>query len=95
MVAYNRDIRNINLYSSAFTNSSAQIVFFPPGVAMNIDKHSVNNYDDVRERKSFSSNVSSRSVLVVLGVSSIAYYDRMIINNDFPKQEQMKPINNF
>jgi len=94
MVAPNRDIRNRNLHSSAFTNSSAQMVFFPPSVAMDVDKHSVDNYDNVRERKSSPSNVSSRSALVVSGISSIVYHNRMIINNNFPKQEQVEPINN-
>ena len=94
MVALNRDIRNINLHSSAFTNSSAQMVFFPPSVAIDIVKHSVNNYDDIRGRKSSSSNISSRSILVVSGISSIIYYNRMIINNDLPEQEQVEPIDN-
>jgi len=95
IIAPNRDIRNINLHSSAFTNSSVQMVFFSPGVVMDINKHSVDNYDDMRERKSSPSNVSSRSALVVSGISSIVYHNRMIINNDLPKQEQVEPIDNF
>jgi len=84
MVASNRDIRNINFYSSALTNSLTQMVFFSLGVVMNVDKYSIDNYDNVRKRKSSPSNISS-----------VVYYDRIIINNDLFKQEQVEPIDNF
>jgi len=95
MVASNRDIKNINFYSSALTNFLTQIVFFFLGVAMNVDKYSIDNYDNMRKRKSSPSNISSRNVSVISNVSSVVYYDRMIINNDLFKQEQVEPIDNF
>ena len=70
------------------------MVFFPPSLAIDIDKYSVNNYDDMRRRKSSLSNISSRSVLVVSDVFSIMYHNRMIVNNNLPEQEQVEPIDN-
>jgi len=56
----------------------------PSSVVMDIDNHNVNNYDDVRERKSSLSNVSSKSAFVFSSTSSISYYKRMVINNKLP-----------
>ena len=70
------------------------MALLPPGVVIDINKHSVNNYDDIRRRNTFSNNVSFRSVSVSLSTFSILYHDRIIINNDLPNQEHIEPIDN-
>ena len=94
MIALNKDIRNINFLSSAFTNSSAQMAHLSPNVAMDVNDHNVNNYDNVRGRKYSPSNVFSRSASVSSSTSSISYHHRMTINNDLPDQKHVEPINN-
>ena len=90
MVASNRDLENIGFISSAFITSTTYIHSLP--FAMKIDINSVNNYNDVRERSHSFSNVSSRSVSLVSRASSRPYYEKMIINNDLPDKEIVKPI---
>jgi len=94
MVAPNRDIRNINFLSSVFTTSLVQMACLSPDVAMDIDKHSIDNYDDVRRRNASPSNVFSRSTSVSSSTSSIPYHKRMVINNKLPNQEHVEPIDN-
>ena len=95
VVVSNRDIRNINFLSSVFTTSSAQMAHLPSNVAIDVNKHSINNYDNVREKNTSSSNVSFRSASVSLSTFSIPYHERMVINNELPDQEYMEPIDNF
>ena len=90
MVASNRDLENIGFISSAFITSTTYIHSLP--FAMKIDINSVNNYNDVRERSHSFSNVSSRSASLVSRASSRPYYEKMIINNDLPDKEIVKPI---
>jgi len=93
MVVPNRDLGNKQFSSSVFTSSALQMAHLPTDSVMNIDKdNQVNNYDDIRGRSSFSSNVFSRSTFVVLKDSSISYYERMVINNDAPDEEIREPI---
>jgi len=66
----------------------------PPSVAMDIINHNVNNYDNVRERKSSLSNVSFRNISMFSNTSSIPYHKRMVINNKLPDQEHVEPIDN-
>ena len=95
VVVSNRDIRNINFLSSVFTTSSAQMAHLPSNVAIDVNKHSINNYDNIREKNTSLSNVSFRSASVSLSTFSIPYHERMVINNELPNQEYMEPIDNF
>ena len=95
VVVSNRDIRNINFLSSVFTTSLAQMAYLPSNVAMDVNKHSINNYDNVRGKNTFPSNVSSRSTSVSSSTFSIPYHERMVINNEHPNQEHVEPIDNF
>ena len=90
MVVPNRDLGNIHFLSQAFTTSTTQM--HPLSSAMEIDIDNVNNYDDVRRKSHSLSNVSSRSVSIILKASSRPYHEKMVINNDFPNEEFVKPI---
>jgi len=57
-----------------------------------MDIDNFDNYNDVRGRYHFFSNVSSRSTSVISKASSIPYYKKMVINNDFSNEEFMKPV---
>ena len=70
------------------------MAFLPPSVVIDVNKHSVNNYDDVRRRNIFSSNISSKNIFVSSSTSSISYHERMVINNDLSNQEHIKSVNN-
>jgi len=59
---------------------------------MEIDIDNVNNYDDVRRKSHSLSNVSSRSVSIILKASSRPYHEKIVINNDLPNEEFVKPI---
>ena len=59
--------------------------------AMDVDF--INNYDNAREKPSFSSKVLSRSSSIMLNASSISYHIRMTYNNDAPDEEVREPIN--
>ena len=61
---------------------------------MNIDLYKkVDNFDDTRGKSSFFSRVTSRSALVESKTSSILYYERIVIQNDFSEEEFREPIN--
>ena len=53
----------------------------------------IDNYNDVRGRKSSPSKASSRSALISSSVSSQPYHERMVLNNDLPDKEVVKPVN--
>jgi len=53
----------------------------------------INNYDDIKGRKSSSSKASSRSTLISSSVSSQPYHKRMVLNNDLSDEEFVKPVN--
>jgi len=89
MVVPNRDLGNMHFLFSAFTTST-QMNPLPSALEMDID--SVDNYDNIRKRTHSSSNTSTRSASVVLQASSLPYYERMVINNDFSDKEIMEPI---
>ena len=59
---------------------------------LEMDINSINNYNDVRKRTYFLSNVSTRSVSIVSQASSLPYHERMLINNNLPDKEIMEPI---
>jgi len=59
---------------------------------LEMDIDSINNYNNVRKRTYFLSNVSTRSMSIVSQVSSLLYYERMLINNNLPNKEIMEPI---
>jgi len=64
-----------------------------PVVVMDVNK--VNNFNNIRERSPSSSKVSSRSISVFSSVSSIPYYERMVINNNFFDEEFKEPVDSF
>jgi len=49
---------------------------------MEIDINNINNFDDIRKRSHFLSNISFQSVFLVSRVSLKPYYERIMINND-------------
>ena len=59
---------------------------------LEIDINSINNYNDVRKRTYFLSNVSTRSMSIVSQASSLPYHERMLINNNLPDKEIIEPI---
>jgi len=60
---------------------------------MEIDINNINNFDDIRERSYFLSNISFRSAFLVSGVSLKPYYERIMINNDLSNKEYVESIN--
>jgi len=62
----------------------------PSTLEMDID--SINNYNDVRKKTYFLSNISTRSVSIVSQASFLPYYERMLINNNLSDKEIMEPI---
>ena len=59
---------------------------------MAIDVNNINNSNNIRRSPS-SSKVTSRSPSIFSSVSSIPYYERIVINNNFPNEDFKKPIN--
>jgi len=57
---------------------------------MNID-----SYNDIKERKSSPSKVSSGSTSISSSVSSQSYHERMVFNNNLPNKEVVEPVNSF
>ena len=90
MVAPNRDLRNKQFLSSAFTFSTIQMASLPSIVVMDVNK--VNNFDNVRRRSPSSSKVSFRSTSIFSNISSILHHERMIINNNLPDEEFKEPV---
>jgi len=64
----------------------------PLSSAMKIDINNVDNYDNIRRRSHSLSNISSRSVSVILKSSSRPYYKKIVINNNLPDKEFVKPV---
>ena len=62
----------------------------PADVAMDI-----NNYNDIRERLTSPSKVSSRSALVTSNTSSIPYHKKIEMNNNLPDKELGDLFNRF
>ena len=93
MVASNRDSRNIQISTSAFSSTTLQMDCLPASSAMDIDfNKNVNNFDNVRGRSPSPSRVTSRSTSVISKTSSIPYHERMEIQNDFLEEEFREPI---
>jgi len=60
---------------------------------ININKY-IDNYDNVRKRSPSPNSINSRSALVSSKASTISYYERIEIQNDFPDEEFREPIDN-
>jgi len=60
---------------------------------MEIDINNINNFDNIREKFHFFSNISFRSVFLVSRVSLKLYYERIMINNDLSNKEYVESIN--
>ena len=71
-----------------------KMAHLPPSVAMNVVNYNINNYDNIRRRKSSLSNVSFRNTSVFSSTSSILWHKRIVINNKLPNQEHVEPIDN-
>jgi len=63
-------------------------------IDINFNKY-VNNYDDVKGKSPSLNSINSRSASVLSKASTISYYKRMEIQNDFPDEEFRKSINSF
>ena len=66
------------------------MAFLPASEVIDID-----NYNDIRERKSFPNKASSRSTSISLSISSQPYHERMVFNNDLLDKEFVEPVNSF
>lgn len=66
------------------------IAHLPAPEIMNID-----SYNDIKERKSSPSKVSSGSTSISSSVSSQSYHERMVFNNNLPNKEVVEPVNSF
>jgi len=80
----------MHFLSSAFTTTSTQMNSLPSTLKMDID--SIDNYNNVRRRAYFPSNISTRSISVVSQASSLPYHERMVINNNLSNKEIIEPI---
>jgi len=60
---------------------------------MKIDINNINNFDDIRERSHFLSNISFRSAFLVSRVFLKPYYKRIMINNNLFNKEYVESIN--
>jgi len=85
-----RDLENIYFSTSALTSTITHMALLLPPEVINID-----NYNDVKGRKSSSSKASFRSTLISSSVSSQPYYKRIVLNNDLPNEEVVEPVNSF
>ena len=80
MVALNRDLRNIQFFTSAFSSTTPQIDCYPASSAIDIDLYKkVNNFDNARRKSPSLSKVISRSASVESKTSSISYYKGIVI----------------
>ena len=89
----NRDLRNIQISTSAFLFTTLQIDCLLAGSVMDIDfNKNVNNFDNIRRRRPSPSRVILRSTFIILKTSSILYHKRMEMQNEFLEEEFRKPI---
>jgi len=51
--------------------------------------------DNIRERSTSPSKMSSKSPLISSTTSSIPYHKKMEINNDFPDKKFTEPVDSF
>ena len=94
MIMPNRDLRNIQISTSAFLFTTLQIDCLLAGSAMDIDfNKNVDNFDNIRERSLSPSRVTLRSTFIISKTSSIPYHKRMEIQNKFLEEEFKKLIN--
>ena len=84
MVVPNRDLRDIQISTSAFSSTTLQIDHLPASSAINIDfNKKVNNFNNIKRRSSSLNRVTLRSTSVISKISSIFYHKRMEIQNNF------------
>jgi len=83
-----RDLENIYFSTLALTSIITHIALLLAPEVINID-----NYNDVKGRKSSFSKASFRSTLISLSVSSQPYYKRIVLNNDLSNEEVVEPVN--
>ena len=60
---------------------------------MEMDINNIDNYDDVRERSHSLSNISFRSMSIILKASSRLYHEKMVINNNLLDEKFVEPVN--
>ena len=83
-----RDLENTCFSISAPTSTTTHMAFLLAPEVMDID-----NYDNIKGRKSSSSKASSRSTLISSSVSSQSYHKRIVLNNDLSDKKFVKPVN--
>ena len=52
----------------------------------------IDNYNNIRGRKSSPNKASSRSAFISSSVSSQPYHKRIVLNNDLPDEEVVEPV---
>jgi len=62
---------------------------------LNAIRNTSNNYNEIRDRTLASDKLSFREISISFTVLSIAYHDRMMMNNDNDGNTIMKPIDSF
>jgi len=55
----------------------------------------INNFNNIRERSTSPSKMSSKSPSISSTTSSIPYHEKMEINNDLPDEKFTEPVNSF
>ena len=88
MVASKRDLGNIHFSISALTSIMTHMALLPAPEVMDID-----NYNDIRRRKSSPNKASSRSAFISSSISFQPYYKRIVLNNDLSDEEIVEPVN--
>ena len=58
-----------------------------------MDINNIDNYDDVRGRSHSLSNISFRSMSIILKASSRLYHEKMVINNNLLDEKFVEPVN--
>jgi len=94
IVVPNRNLRNIQFFTSAIPSTILQMACLPVEsvIDINVNKY-VNNYDDVREKSPSPNSINSRSASVFSKAFTISYYKRIEIQNDFLNEEFRESIN--
>ena len=55
----------------------------------------INNFNNIRERSTFPSKISSKSLSISFTTSFIPYHEKIEINNDLPDEKFTEPVDSF
>jgi len=55
----------------------------------------INNFNNIREKSTSPSKMSSKNLSISSTTSSIPYHEKMEINNDLPDEKFTEPVDSF